>query len=67
MTTNGQIASGLAALTAIALSSGCQPTVRIEAPREPITINLNITLDADVRVRLDEQARSDIDERPEIF
>ena len=45
----------------------CTPTIRVEAPREPITINLNIRLDADVRVRLEEQAREDIRENPGIF
>ncbi len=43
----------------------CQPTVRIEAPREPITINLNIK--ADVRVRIEKQAMEDMKENPEIF
>jgi len=45
----------------------CQPTVRVEGPREPITINLNIKLDADVRVKLEDQAREDIDANPDIF
>jgi hypothetical protein len=45
----------------------CTPTVRVEAPREPITINLNIKLDADVRVKLEEQAESDVSKNPEIF
>jgi len=46
---------------------GCQPTVRVEAPKEPITINLNIKLDADVRVKLEEQAEKDIKANPDIF
>jgi hypothetical protein len=45
----------------------CTPTVRVEAPTEPITINLNIRLDADVRVRLEERAREDIAANPGIF
>ena len=45
----------------------CTPTVRVEAPTEPITINLNIRLDADVRVRLEERARQDIAANPGIF
>lgn len=49
------------------LLNGCQPTIRVEAPKEPITINLNIKLDADVRVRLEEQAREDIEKNPDIF
>ena len=47
--------------------AACQPTVRVEAPKEPITVNLNIKLDADVRVKLEETARGDISENKEIF
>ena len=57
--------SGLLAASGIALLlAACQPTVRIEAPKEPITINLNIKLDADVRVRLEAQAREDVGTNP---
>lgn len=58
-------AAGLV-LTAILLAA-CQPTVRVEAPKEPITINLNIKLDADVRVKLEEKAKEDIKANPNIF
>ncbi|MEH6629764.1 MAG: YnbE family lipoprotein [Halopseudomonas aestusnigri] len=45
----------------------CAPTVRVEAPKEPITINLNIKLDAEVRVRLEDQAKDDINNNPTLF
>ncbi len=45
----------------------CTPTIRVEAPTEPITINLNVRLEADVRVYLEEQAREDIRSNPGIF
>ena len=54
-------------LTACLLLAACQPTVRVEAPKEPITINLNIKLDADVRVKLEEKADEDIAANPDIF
>ena len=49
------------------LLAACQPTVKIVAPAEPITINLNIKLDADVRVRLEETAKQDIESNPDVF
>lgn len=52
------------ALGMVALLAACQPTVKVEAPKEPITINLNIKLDADVRVRLEEQAEKDVETNP---
>jgi hypothetical protein len=47
--------------------AACEPTVRVEAPKEPITINLNIKLDAEVRVKLEQEAREDIKKNPDIF
>ena len=61
-------ARGLAALVILlGIAAACQPTVKVEPPKEPITINLNIKLDADVRVRLEEEAKDDIAANPEIF
>ncbi len=53
-------------VTALWLAA-CQPTVKVEAPKEPITINLNIKLDAEVKLKLEEQAKEDIEENPKIF
>lgn len=47
--------------------AACQPSVKVEAPDKPITINLNVKLDAEVRVKLEEQAEEDIEENPDIF
>ena len=58
-------------LSAVVLASGlivaCQPTIKVEAPPEPITINLNIKLDAEVRLKIEEQAQEDIQSNPDIF
>jgi hypothetical protein len=42
----------------------CTPTVQVVAPKEPITINLNIKLDADVRLRIEEKAKEDVGTKP---
>ena len=42
----------------------CTPTVKVEAPKDPITINLNIKLDADVRLRVEEEAKKDVSTKP---
>jgi len=46
---------------------GCTPKVAVEVPDKPITINLNIKLDADVRVKLEESAKKDIEANPNVF
>jgi len=61
-------ASCAAPLLAVGLLvAACQPTVKVEAPDKPITINLNVKLDAEVRVKLEEKAEEDIQENPDIF
>lgn len=56
----------LLAFACVALFA-CEPTVRVEAPKEPITINLNIKIDAEVRVKLEEAAKEDIEANPGVF
>ncbi len=53
-----------AALFGCFVLAACEPTVRVEAPREPITINLNIKLDADVRLKIEEKAKEDVRTNP---
>ena len=67
MATDYVFRRGLFRMTILALSSvlgACTPTVKVEAPKEPITINLNIKLDADVRVKLEQQAKDDVATKP---
>lgn len=54
----------LSVIVATASLAACEPTVRVEAPKEPITINLNIKLDADVRLRVEEKAKEDVSSKP---
>ena len=46
------------------IMAACTPTVQVEAPKEPITINLNIKLDADVRLKVEEKAKEDVSSKP---
>ena len=54
-------------LCAVIVLAACEPTVRVEAPKEPITINLNVKIDAEIRVKLEEQAAEDIKNAPDLF
>ncbi len=55
---------GSAAVLLVIVLAACQPRITIETPSEPITINLNIKLDADVRLRIEDQAEDDVDTNP---
>ena len=58
------LAAALLAATCSAALAACTPTVKVEAPSEPITINLNIKLDADVRLKVEENAKQDVSSKP---
>jgi hypothetical protein len=46
--------TGLVAV-AVLTAGGCSPTVRVEASDKPITINLNVKIEHEVRVRIDKE------------
>lgn len=52
------------AIGLLVFATACTPKVAVEAPKEPITINLNIKLDADVRLRVEEKAKEDVKTNP---
>jgi len=56
--------------TAVALALaalGCTPRVQIEAPKEPIVINLNVKIEQEVRVRVDRELDDLFEERGDLF
>ena len=38
-----------------AFVSACTPTVQLAAPKEPITINLNVKIEHEIRVKVDKE------------
>ena len=47
--------------------AACTPRVVIEAPKEPITINMNIKIDHEVRVKVDKDLDAAISSQKDIF
>ncbi len=56
----------LPALGAAALAAGCIP-VQIQAPDEPIEINLNVNIRQEVIVRLERDAAELLDQNSDLF
>ncbi len=56
----------LIAIGGVALSA-CTPTVKVQAPTEPITINLNIKIDQEIRIKLDREVEELIADNPDLF
>jgi len=56
-----------AALGAALLAAACTPRVAIEAPKEPIVINMNIKIEHEIRVKVDRDLDSLIADQKDIF
>ncbi len=54
-------------LAAALCATGCSPTVRVEAPKEPIEINLNVRIEHEIRVQVDKELESLFEEDSELF
>lgn len=54
-------------LAALFLAASCSPTVKIEAPDKPITINLNVKIEQEVRVRIEKEVEDLLSNQPDLF
>ncbi len=54
------------ALLLLALS-GCNPTVQVQAPKEPIEINLNVKIEHHIRVQVDQELEDLFGEDSDVF
>ena len=46
---------------------GCTPTVKVEAPDKPIVINLNVKIEQEVRVKIDRDVDTLLQDNPDLF
>jgi len=53
--------------TLVVLLTGCTPTVKVEAPKEPIEINLNVKIEHHIRVQVDKELDDLFDKDSDLF
>lgn len=54
-------------LSLVAGLAACNPTVKVEAPDKPIVINLNVKIEQEVRVKVDKDVESLVNNNPNLF
>ena len=57
----------LLALSWVVVLAACSPTVQVAAPKEPITINLNVKIEHEIKVQVDRDLETLFDEDEDIF
>ncbi len=50
-----------------AMLGGCSPTVKVEAPDKPITINLNVKIEHEIRIKVDRELDQLISQEKGLF
>jgi hypothetical protein len=63
---NGVLAPVAVAMFVV-LVAACAPTVKLEAPDKPITINLNVKIEQEVRVRVEKDIDDLLSKEPGLF
>ena len=59
--------ASLAAAVGLGLWTACTPRVQIEAPEEPIVINVNVKVEQEIRVRVDRDVEALIASDQDLF
>ena len=49
------------------VATACTPTVQVTAPQEPITVNLNVKIEHEIRVKVDKELDDLFTEDSELF
>jgi len=62
-----RIVTGAALAALVVALSACNPTVKVEAPDKPIVINLNVKIEQEVRVKVDKDVESLVNNNPNLF
>lgn len=56
----------LAVLAALTLS-GCTPRIEVAAPKEPITINMNVKIEHEIHIKVDKDVENLLKSRSDLF
>lgn len=54
-------------LLAVTLLVGCTPRIEVAAPKEPITINMNVKIEHEIHIKVDKDVESLLKSRSDLF
>ncbi|KJI43816.1 lipoprotein, partial [Enterobacter hormaechei] len=47
--------------------SGCTPRIEVAAPKEPITINMNVKIEHEIHIKVDKDVEALLKSRSDLF
>jgi len=57
----------LAGLLSACFLSGCIPRIELATPRDPITINMNVKIEHEIRIKVDKDVESLLKNQSDLF
>ncbi|MGL5387947.1 MAG: YnbE family lipoprotein [Serratia sp. (in: enterobacteria)] len=57
----------LAAVLGASLLSGCVPRIEVATPKDPITINMNVKIEHEIRIKVDKDVENLLKEQSGLF
>ncbi len=60
------IAVPVLAITTL-LAPGCTPRIEVAAPKEPITINMNVKIEHEIHIKVDKDVETLLKSRSDLF
>ena len=60
------LAGGVASVV-VMLLTGCTPRIEVAAPKEPITINMNVKIEHEIHIKLDKDVEALLKSRSDLF
>lgn len=55
------------ALLPAAFLTSCTPRIEVAAPKEPITINMNVKIEHEIHIKVDKDVEALLKERSDLF
>lgn len=59
--------AGLPGVIMVAMLSGCTPRIEVAAPKEPITINMNVKIEHEIHIKVDKDVETLLKSRSDLF
>ncbi|QOV77116.1 YnbE family lipoprotein [Enterobacter asburiae] len=59
--------AGVLTVAVAALMAGCTPRIEVAAPKEPITINMNVKIEHEIHIKVDKDVETLLKSRSDLF
>lgn len=59
--------AGALGVVMVGMLTGCMPRIEVAAPKEPITINMNVKIEHEIHIKVDKDIETLLKSRSDLF